>query len=100
MADREDDIAPAALERRRLVFPVPGTVRWVDGQPAGVWGEDAPVTMHVADGDAIRPATRAERRMAAKLFPEIRGVAKAAKRGALRFMACARRQQAGSPGDN
>lgn len=55
-----------------ILLPIPFTVHFgTDGRPLGVWGRDLPVVLHVRDGNSIRPATRAERRLARRWWPSV-----------------------------
>lgn len=55
-----------------ILIPIPGTVYYdTQGHPVGVWGRELPVVVHVRDGDNIRPANRAERRLARRWWPSV-----------------------------
>lgn len=61
-----------------ILIPVPGTVHYdTQGQPVGVWGRELPIVVHVRDGDNIRPANRAERRLARRWWPPVARAEKA-----------------------
>lgn len=64
-------VSSRIFEAGSLCTPLRGTVRWRDGEALGIWGDTAnPAALHVIETDgSVRPANRAERRLARRIWP-------------------------------
>ena len=70
-------VSTRIFEPGSLIEPVAGTVRWEGGVAVGRWGDPAnPIRLFVLERDGtVRPANRAERRMAVRIYPTLRRAA-------------------------
>lgn len=67
-------VSARIFEPGSLVQPIAGTVRWKDGVPAGPWCDERnAIGLYVLKADGtVRPANRAERRMAVRIWLTLR----------------------------